>query len=111
MTCKRGHVGAARTKSHNCIECERERSAVRKHPNAALYSSRWRRENPEKSRVHAKVWRERFPEKKNATDSLRRAQQMQRTPAWADLEKIENIFRVARQMQRELGVRMSVDHV
>jgi high-affinity K+ transport system ATPase subunit B len=57
------------------------------------------------------VWRQRFPEKKNAADSLRRAEQAQRTPKWADLEKIKDVFRVATQMQRELGVRMSVDHV
>jgi len=110
--CKRGHENAGRTKSNNCVECERERSAVREsNPNAAANSSRWRKENPEKSREHYKNWRRKFPEKKNALDSLRRATLALRTPAWADLGKIRDVFRVAKQMQRDSGVRMSVDHV
>lgn len=42
---------------------------------------------------------------------LRHASKLQRTPTWADLKKIQEVYKVAKQMQRDFGVKMAVDHV
>jgi hypothetical protein len=62
-------------------------------------------------RRRSKCRRQANPAEDNARVILRRACKLQRTPKWADLKEIEKVYEIATQMQRDLGVRMSVDHV
>jgi hypothetical protein len=62
-------------------------------------------------RLRSKLKRLANPGEDSARVTLRRARKLQRTPKWADLKRIEEIYKVSKQMQRDLGVRMAVDHV
>lgn len=127
--CKRGH---ARTKIGACRECESERLAQNyatkreeilararerqtTQRRAAGVPTRREGLDPEKladnRRRAARVWRERHPGEANAYARLRQARRDQRMPLWADKEKIQDIYKLAKRMQRELGVKMAVDHV
>ena len=128
-TCKRGH---ARTKVGSCRECELARLAAtyaakredvltrtRERQTAQRRASgipvRRKGLDPEtlaeNRRRAARVWRERHPGEANAYARLRQTRRAQRMPPWADKEKIQEIYKLAKQTQRKLGVRMAVDHI
>lgn len=90
-------------------------------------SKKWARENKEKRNAMSQKWRdenrEQFREicstyrKTNAANRLannakRRAAKLQQTPAWADLEKIESLYKFAKFMEWiTLGIKYHVDHI
>lgn len=129
--CKRGHI-RTKTKNGSCKECEKNRLAARYDAQRDEILIRTRelqteqRRNkgilprrvgldPEKlaqnRRRASKIFRERNPGEANAYARLRQTRRDQRTPAWTDLEKIKTIYKIAKQRQRDLGVRMAVDHI
>jgi len=58
-----------------------------------------------------KKWAANNRDKLNARDSRRRAALMQATPAWADNNKIQEIYSLAKQYENVFGGRWSVDHI
>jgi len=84
---------------------------ARAHPEAQARRSReWFLNNREKACASTLAWVKNNPGKRNAAAARQRADWLQRTPAWADLEKIEAIYTQAREM-RDAGEIVEVDHV
>lgn len=74
----------------------------------------WRDKNLERALATGRAWREANPHKNAAYSSLRRAREIQRTPAWltaADLEEIEVFYLAARLISEESGMPFHVDHI
>lgn len=102
---------------HNWAEQNPERNAQIKaawnkaHPQAQAKRARaWFLANREQANAASKKWMMENPGKVNARAARLRAERMQRTPAWADLGQIDQIYIAARQM-RESGQCVDVDHV
>jgi hypothetical protein len=76
-------------------------------------STAWRFANPDKWKVIRKKHRAapRVQAEHTASIMWAHAAKMNRVPSWADREKIELAYKVARYLQDGTGVRMSVDHI
>lgn len=57
------------------------------------------------------TWRRANRPHRAAEENKRRAKKLQRTPAWADLKKIEKVYEEARFMTLLMGEPYHVDHV
>jgi hypothetical protein len=80
-------------------ERERERLLAHYHANRDKYLAGGRK------------WRLNNPDKNAAKEAKRRAQLLKAIPKWADLEKIAEIYRKARNESARLGVEVVVDHI
>ena len=56
------------------------------------YNKKYREENRERCRAYNSKWQKNNPTKKNAQTAQRRAAKLNRTPDWADLNKIREIY-------------------
>ncbi len=75
-----------------------------------LRSRKYHEANRDKTNAAHYGWAERNPGKVTALAAKRRADRLQRTPAWADFEAIDAVYYQARAM-REQGFFATVDHV
>ena len=94
------------------------------------YQSEWAKKNREKRRLAEYKWRAKNKDKvkqynkkagskwaknnkavKNYHSSLRRASIRAATPAWADLDKIKEIYIEAARLTAETGIPHEVDHI
>lgn len=95
--CIRGHVAERYSGSRTCVECEAEKNrSARRRSNNAKRASAWKKKHPGK--VRAAVVR-------------RKLDKLQRTPALADLKKIEKVYEEARAMSLMMDEPWHVDHV
>lgn len=78
--------------------------------NAAIDKA-WRLKNPRKQVQYARNFYEKYPHKVLAQQAKRRARQIGSIPAWADQERIAEIYREARKATRRTGIKHSVDHI
>lgn len=60
----------------------------------AAANAAWRAANPERAAAATAAWAKNNPEKNRAKVAKRRAVKLQRTPAWADHEKINLVYDV-----------------
>jgi hypothetical protein len=88
--------------------------------------ARWRKTNVGKARASSRSWAAKNPEKVkarykrhylanpvhySAKAANRRAARLRRTPAWADLEKIEAVYAAAKLITELTGKPWHVDHI
>jgi hypothetical protein len=98
--CKHRHVVERFVITRACVECHKK--SARK----------WQKDNPEKKKEGEKKWQQNNPNKVNAREAKRRASKLQRTPAWADLEKIKSYYTLAKYFEFiTLGIKYHVDHI
>ena len=75
----------------------------------------WKSANPEKVKEYNKKagrkWAKNNKGKRNAIDMKRKASLINRTPAWADAEKIKSFYIEASKMSKYTGVPHEVDHI
>lgn len=75
----------------------------------------WKERNPEKVKeMNARAgskWAKANPAAKNAITAKRRAALLQRTPPYADLDKIKEFYILAEKLSKETGIRHEVDHI
>lgn len=82
----------------------------RRHPEAQAKRSRaWYLRNKDQADAASKQWVKVNPGKVNARAARLRAERLQRTVPWADLEVIDDIYSLARVL-REHGLPVEVDH-
>lgn len=74
-------------------------------------TKRWQAANPEKVKEHARITRQRRPHLEVAKVQRRNAAKLRRTAAWADKERIERMYYVARRITEVTGIPHHVDHV
>lgn len=98
-----------------CVECARARRRAKHHANpekGAAESKAWRMKNAD----HVQAYRREYfsgvegRAYRCALQNKRRAAQLQRTPVWADHDKIEALHRLAAAFS-ELYVPHEVDHI
>lgn len=96
----------------------------------AAYTKKWNGANQEKRAAIVTDWRKRNPDKvkqmnkkagakwasenkgaRNAITNKRRAALLQRTPAWADLSQIKQVYEEAARLAAESGIPHEVDHI
>src|SRR5271157_4752772 len=108
--CKRGHV---RIKTGACTECESLRLAARyAEKRDEILACAKERQTEQRRAAGVPIRRDgRDQGAANASVRLYQARKNQRLPIWADKEKIQIVYKLAKQMQRELGMRMAVDHI
>lgn len=129
LPCAHGHISERLTSSGNCLTCSASAKAAsaRKNKdavnashrayrakNADVFRSREREKRmaePERFAANAARWRERRPWVRAAQSAKRRAAIVQRTPLWADLEKIAAVYERAALLTKETGVQHDVDHI
>ena len=107
------------------------REWARRNPEKVIaYSKKWIAENKQKRRDIERSWRKRNPEKvaamnakggakwtalnrgkRNAITAARRAALRKRIPAWADREKIKEIYMLAHELTVLTGTKHEVDHI
>lgn len=113
LPCKRGHIAERRTGCGRCVMCEAAQPAYQDRANHLRMSREWKARNPERSRESSCRWVLNNPEarrasnrrgrakwaaepenkpKINAWATARRAAKACRTPPWADLEAIKEIY-------------------
>lgn len=77
----------------------------------AVRARKWLEANREKSRAASAKWRRSHLATAAAAASRRKAKLLQRTPPWADHEKIQQFYDLARKLTEETGVIHEVDHI
>lgn len=113
LPCKHGHIDKRQTSDGTCMACSREKSAKWTLLNREKYlehktiANNKRKQN---NQLYARNWRASNPDKKNAQEAKRRADKLQRTPSWANFEKIAMFYEVAEVLSRG-GVLFHVDHI
>lgn len=70
----------------------------------------WRSKNVGRFASYLKQWRKSNRGKVNHLEAKRLAKRLQATPKWADLSVIEAIYKEAKRVSMETGIRQSVDH-
>lgn len=134
--CVKGHIDYKYTKSGGCIICAR--SAVDKYAKAnpdkvkackknwdkrnkdhvlaysrayAPKQAEWVKNNYDKAKKASAEWTKRNPEKGAAKSTRYRLSKQNRTPAWADLDKIEEIYRLSAELTKQTKIPHEVDHI
>lgn len=128
IACRKGHIAERTTIGRNCVKCQQERSAKWYENNKAITVTRamdWQRANPDRFRERWSRWakanphvlrryykerRQKFPGYYANANARRLAAELQRTPAWADLEKIDTVYELATFLTDETGEQWHVDH-
>ena len=70
----------------------------------------WRQNNMDKVSVNNERWRKAHMGHSNHLRALGHKRTKERTPAWADLEKIKEFYIEAQQLTKETGIEHHVDH-
>ena len=116
--CIHGHIAERHTASKKCYACMREKAVKWREKNPgrnAEYSRKWRAADPERAREGVRQslrkWRPKNRHKKAYETRLRDAGKAKRTPKWADLEAILQIYAEAKELAEFTGVEWHVDHV
>ncbi len=89
---------------------ERERYAERRESVLARQSE-YRERNREKVRAAVRKSYRKRPEAYVAACAKRKAAKLRATPAWADMSRIGELYRVAREISVATGVPHEVDHI
>jgi hypothetical protein len=64
-----------------------------------------------RAKIYYAEWAKANSGKKNASEAKRRAAKIERTPAWANKDEIDVIYRQSSLLQKLIGRDMHVDHV
>lgn len=81
-------------------------------PDKALeYTHNYRAKHPEQYRAALKRWAEENPHRRRASKALRRALECCARPAWANPQRIAEIYREAELRSRQSGAEHHVDHI
>lgn len=81
-------------------------------PDAAKAADRrFKARNAERITAAHTEWAKRNRDKRRATSAKRKAAKRRAIPAWASIEAIKRIYRLAHELQALTGVRMHVDHI
>jgi hypothetical protein len=99
-------------KNNPAQEASRGRAWRKKNPTQVTTLRRaWRKKNPARMAEHQAAYKKKYSAKVNASTAMRRAQQLQATPAWANQGYIEDVYRKAAIFTKRDGTPWHVDHI
>ena len=95
-----------------CSSCLARRKVYREANSEQVGATikKWNENNKEHIAARGKVWQEANREKRYATKARRRASKLRRTPPWANHDKINKVYALARKI-RDWGCDVHVDHI
>jgi hypothetical protein len=114
VPCKAGHIAERQISNGTCVECIKIRAKAnmhwfREHDKKRQQTTKRRAEKAANERRNRKQ-EHRIPVQ--AANRMKRiADQLQRTPKWADLDEIKEIYRKAAQATKLTGFAYQVDHI
>lgn len=73
--------------------------------------ARYRRDNVARERLYRRIYASKNKDRLAAKSSLRRAMKLMATPAWANLEKIQDLYSWAMRLSRDANAPYHVDHI
>ena len=104
-TCKICEVSKSREFFHQgrrkCISCYNRKCVEYAHSETGK----------EKRKDYNKIWSKENAAKKNACSRKREISKIDAIPTWADLGKIENLYKLAKDLEVETGIKYDVDHI
>jgi len=100
--CIHGHVTERYVKHGNCLGCLAEKRE---------YFNNYAKTHKETMRSAGRRFRKNHPDVHCAIQALRRADKLQRTPSWANLEAIQTIYSQAKEITEKTGIEHHVDHI
>lgn len=124
--CKYGHTAQREVSNTGCVICRlkiyNDRGRI------AAYARKYRLKNKDAIESYRKKWSDsssgrrynkmyyikysrQHPEKINAKSRKYKCEKIQRTPVWADLKKIEEIYAECSRVSKITGVKHHVDHI
>lgn len=118
--CKRGHVTERYTSTKNCVKCVRvvdETWDANNPGKRQEYMKKYRSNNPltEEDRIKGRkaclAWQKRNRAYCVASVMKRDAAKIQRTPSWADNDKILEFYKLSAKLTEETKIRHHVDHI
>lgn len=116
--CKNGHIASRYVASRLCSVCcmQKVKKFQRENREKVLPSIRasqkkYSIQKRDKVRAAQAAYKKRNPEKNTADASKRRAIRLKAIPKWADLKKIEEIYKEAQRLTKETGIEHHVDHI
>jgi hypothetical protein len=71
----------------------------------------YREKHAEQERERAKAWRKEHPGECTEQSITKHCRKINRTPAWADIEKIREIYKERTKLTKETGIIHHVDHI
>lgn len=95
LACKRGHICERYVCDSQCHKCTYEKCLSRRLNDPAADAARalnWRNRNLDKARENNRAWTKNNPALNRARVAKRNAAKLQRTPAWADIDLIKQIY-------------------
>ena len=114
--CRNGHFSKRRTGCSTCVQCRSikyknwlgiNNNKIRR----IKYIMAWQKEHPEKFKSYLKLSVQRHPERRAEQGGFRRALRRNATPKWADRNEIRSIYKIARELTEQTGIRHDVDHI
>jgi hypothetical protein len=129
IPCKHGHLMERTTSNRRCIGCHRmrvleyQKKYKEKHNLVCkVYRDKnpekvkntnlnWRSNNADKDNITKREWRISNIDKTNAITAKRRSSKLQRTPQWADLDKIKTFYKESVRLTKETNIKYVVDHI
>lgn len=72
---------------------------------------KWREENLEWDKHRNSLYGKQHPEIIRAKQAKRRSLKKTQTPKWANIKKIKEIYKEAKKIEEDTGVKMHVDHI
>lgn len=96
--CNKGHLSPRTVSNGMCLEC----------------ASNWKKANPSSGRKSSANWKKNNPGHSSAIVAKRRADRIQRTPAWLTGEQLtamDKLYKQAAWLTRITGVKWHVDHI
>jgi hypothetical protein len=111
--CSRGHIAPRYAGNQTCVECAKEDRvhAEEKRQARMLTDVTFAAHRREQRNESNSGYRKRNRDKKSAEWAKYRADKLQRTPKWADLGAIREIYRKAVQATKLTGFQYHVDHI
>jgi len=118
---KKAHLAACTEQKRKWAERNRERvrsvkksyykSSQKDRESQAARAKKWLEENRDKSRAATAKWRKANLPIAAAAAARRKAKLLQRTPVWADHDKIRQFYVLAKDLTEQTGVEHEVDHI
>lgn len=116
IPCLRGHVSIRTVSSGTCLACDKEKQRINLRDPRYIEKNRrrandWYLLNTERAIAAVAQYQKDNRHKDRAWQSKRRATRYQATPAWADLQAIEAVYKKAEVMTEQTGIPHHVDHI
>jgi hypothetical protein len=111
--CRRGHLSPRYSGNQTCVACTAEDAAASELRRAERMQTDpdFRVKRRAQKNATGSKWRKSHRGEKSAERAAWYADRLQRTPPWADMKAIKEIYKESNRIQKETGIEHHVDHI